>query len=66
MNFNITDNITSLLKLPNKIVASIALSTGLTLFLPDSIINKLYINSLKDKYGFIVGFIFLSELPPVK
>lgn len=59
MNFSITDNITALLKLPNKLIAAITFATGLILFLPNSIINKLYMTTFKEKYGFIVGVIFL-------
>ncbi|EOU1466885.1 superinfection exclusion B family protein [Clostridium perfringens] len=59
MNLNITENITSLLKLPNELMASITFATGLVLFLPESIINTLYMSAFKEKYGFIVGVVFI-------
>lgn len=48
-----------LLKLPPTILSTISLVTGLILFLPDKAIEKLYMFNLKEKYGFIVGIIFL-------
>lgn len=48
-----------LLKLPPTILSTISLVTGLILFLPDKAIEKLSMLSLKEKYGFIVGLIFL-------
>ena len=48
-----------LLKLPPTILSAISLVTGLILFFPDKLIEKLYMSSLREKYGFIIGTIFL-------
>ena len=55
MNFNIIEFLT----LSNKILAAIMLATGLIMFLPDVLINKLSLDTFKMNYGFIVGVAFL-------
>lgn len=52
----------NLLKLPPKILAGLAIASGLLLFLPDKIISKLYMDSLKSKYGFLIGVIFIVTI----
>lgn len=48
-----------LLKLPESIMSAIAIASGLILFLPDTIINKLYMFEIRDKYGFMIGAAFI-------
>lgn len=55
MNFNISE----LLKLPAKIMLAISLASGVVLFLPNKLITKMYMNDFRDKYGFIIGVIFI-------
>lgn len=52
-------NIIDLLNLPIKIMASIALGTGLLLFSPNWLIEKLYMVSFREEYGFILGIVFV-------
>lgn len=51
-------DIKDLLTLPPKILAALAVGAGLILFLPNDIINKLYLVSFKEKFGFILGITF--------
>lgn len=51
-----------LLTLPPKILAALAIATGLVLFLPSSIINKLYLEQFKLEYGFVLGITFTISL----
>ncbi len=55
---NITANLAELLKLPAKILIALAIATGLILFLPDNIANKLYMINFRNTYGFIIGIVF--------
>ena len=49
--------ISKLLKTPY-ILITFALASGLILFLPDDIINKLYMLDFRNKFGFVLGLIF--------
>nr|WP_286164544.1 super-infection exclusion protein B [Carnobacterium sp. PL12RED10] len=60
MNFNL--NITDILNLPIKIMSALALASGLLLFLPSKILAKLYLDTFINKYGFIIGLIFIVSL----
>ena len=51
-----------LLKLPPSILASISLFSGLILFIPEHILKKLYMVEFRDKYGFVIGIIFLIAI----
>ncbi|MCM3574711.1 superinfection exclusion B family protein [Mesobacillus subterraneus] len=51
-------DIKDLLTLPPKILAALAVGAGLILFLPNEIINKLYLLSFKEKFGFVLGITF--------
>ena len=51
-----------LLTLPPKIMMALFFSTGLVLFLPEDIIEKVYLNEFKDKYGSILGIVFIVSL----
>ena len=58
VDFNIAD----VFKLPVKIFAAIALGAGLILFLPDSLIQKLYLVTFRDSFGFIIGLVFIISI----
>lgn len=58
VNFNLKE----LLTLPTKIIASLAIATGLILFLPKNILNLLYLEAFNNKYGFIIGITFTISL----
>ena len=49
--------ISSLLKTPY-IIITFALASGLVLFLPDNIINKMYMFDFRNKFGFVLGLVF--------
>ncbi|WP_312503707.1 superinfection exclusion B family protein [Lacrimispora sp.] len=59
---NISGDIANLLKLPVKIMIAIALASGLILFLPDYIIQKMYMVPFRNKYGFTIGIVFCISL----
>lgn len=54
--------IPELLKLPVKIITALCIASGLILFLPNNIINKLYMINFKNSYGFVIGIIFVITL----
>ncbi|PAD85072.1 hypothetical protein CHH57_01815 [Niallia circulans] len=54
--------ITELLTLPASIMAAICLASGTLLFSPVSFIEKLYMLAFREKYGFIIGVVFLISL----
>lgn len=60
MNFNL--NIMDFFKLPTKIIFAITIATAIILFLPDSIVEKIYMEQFRDRYGFLIGVIFLVSL----
>lgn len=51
--------LTDILTLPNIILLSLAIVTGLILFLPHSIIETLHLVNIRQDYGPIVGVLFL-------
>lgn len=55
-------SITDFLKLPTKIMVSIALGTGVLLFSPEWLIEKLYMTEFIHKFGFIIGITFVVTL----
>ncbi len=57
MNFNF--NLTDFFKLPTQIMLAIVFASGMILFLPDYLAIKIYILDFRNKYGFIIGVIFL-------
>lgn len=59
---NLSGNIGNLLKLPLKIMFAIALACGLILFLPDYIIQRMYMINFRDEYGFTIGITFCISL----
>lgn len=56
---NLDFNLADFFKLPTKIMFAIALASGLILFLPDSIVTKMYMVDFRNKYGFAIGLLFL-------
>lgn len=59
---NINGEIEKLLNLPLKIMVALCISSGLILFLPNSMVEKLYMNSFRDNFGFILGIVFVVSL----
>ena len=59
---NISGNIENILKLPLKIMVALCISSGLILFLPNKIIEKLYMVSFRDNFGFVLGIVFVVSL----
>ena len=59
---NINGNIENILKLPLKIMVALCISSGLILFLPNNIIQKLYMLSFRENFSFILGIIFILSL----
>ncbi len=47
------------LKLPPTILSALSVASGALLLLPDKIISKLYMTDFRDKYGFLLGIIFM-------
>lgn len=47
------------LKLPPNILSALSVASGAMLLLPDEIITKLYMMNFRDKYGFLLGIIFM-------
>jgi hypothetical protein len=56
---NIDFNVADFFKLPTKIMAALALGSGIILFLPDWIIKKMYLDPFRTTYGFVIGIIFI-------
>lgn len=52
-------NIVDFLKLPPRILGALTVASGLLLFLPDEIIEKLYMASFRNNYGFTIGIVFV-------
>ncbi|MFC0234121.1 superinfection exclusion B family protein [Vagococcus entomophilus] len=55
-------NITDILNLPVKIMSALALASGLMLLLPSKFLAKLHLTSFINKYGFIIGLVFVVSL----
>ena len=56
---NLGFNISDFFKLPNKIMASLALASGMILFLPNTMVEKMYMVDFRNKFGFATGLIFI-------
>lgn len=52
-------NLADFFKLPTKIMFALALASGMVLFLPDNIVAKMYMVDFRNKYGFVIGLLFL-------
>lgn len=55
-------DVVDFLKLPPRILGALAIASGLLLFLPDVIVEKLYMTSFRDKYGFALGIVFVVSV----
>lgn len=60
MNFNL--NLADIIKAPLKIFVGLVIASGILLFAPDIMIEKLYMVDFREKYGFIVAIVFLCSL----
>jgi putative phage membrane protein len=60
MNFNL--NLSDIIKAPLKIIVGVTIAFGIILFAPDIVVKRLYMVSLRDKYGFIIAIVFLCFL----
>jgi hypothetical protein len=60
--FNINGIIENILKLPLKIMVALCINTGLILFLPNNIIQKLYMISFHDNFGLLLALSFIISL----
>lgn len=49
-------------KLPPSILTAISIVTGLILFLPERIISVFYLLDFKNKYGSIIGIVFIISI----
>lgn len=58
VDFNVAD----IFKLPVKIFAAIAIGTAIILFLPDSVIQKLYLTGFRNSFGFVIGIAFVISV----
>lgn len=58
MNMNFKDFL-DFFKLPPHTLFALALGTGLVLFLPDSIISKLYLLNFRNNCGWVISLIFI-------
>lgn len=59
---NLNTDIEKLFNLPLKIIVALCISSGLILFLPSNIIEKLYMLSFRHNFGFILGLVFVISL----
>lgn len=55
-------DIVDFLKLPPRILGALAIASGLLLFLPDAIIEKLYMINFRNTYGFVIGIVFVVSV----
>ncbi|MCM3671657.1 superinfection exclusion B family protein [Mesobacillus maritimus] len=58
IDFNIKD----ILTLPTTIMAALSLASGILLFFPTSILEKMYMIDFRDKFGFIIGIVFVVSI----
>lgn len=52
-------NIKDLENIPPRILLAITLASNFIIFLPEEIIQMLYMINFKERYGFIIGPVFL-------
>lgn len=55
-------NIKEILTLPLTIMAALTLASGIFLFSPTVLIEKMYMIDFRDKYGFIIGIVFIVSI----
>ncbi|KYD05317.1 superinfection exclusion B family protein [Bacillus atrophaeus] len=59
---NIDFKITELLTLPAAIMTAISIASGILLFSPLAFLDKLFMLGFREKYGFIIGLVFLLSV----
>lgn len=62
MTFNIIDFFKFIFQNPIKSTLPLLFASGLILFSPNSLISSLYMTTFKEKYGFLVGALFILSL----
>ena len=63
---SVSVSVSDVLKAPMKvlmaIVVAVGIGTGIILFLPNSLAKKLYIDSFRNNYGFVIGIAFIISV----
>ncbi|AOV07994.1 superinfection exclusion B family protein [Sporosarcina ureilytica] len=55
-------NISEILTLPTTIMAALSLASGILLFSPTSLLDQMFMLEFRDKYGFIIGIVFIVSV----
>jgi hypothetical protein len=55
-------NLIDFVKLPAHLLGALVVASGILLFLPENMIQKFYMTSFRDEYGFIIGIIFVVSI----
>ncbi|GAE33192.1 superinfection exclusion B family protein [Halalkalibacter akibai] len=55
-------NIKEILTLPTTIMAALSLASGILLFSPTALIVRMYMLGFREKYGFIIGIVFIVSM----
>ncbi|WP_144481386.1 superinfection exclusion B family protein [Cytobacillus oceanisediminis] len=55
-------NISEILTLPTTIMAALSLASGILLFSPTSLLDQMFMLDFRDKYGFIIGLVFIVSV----
>jgi len=55
-------NIKEILTLPTTIMAALSLASGILLFSPTAFIERMYMLDFREKYGFIIGIVFIVSI----
>lgn len=55
-------NLIDFVKLPAYLLGALAVASAVLLFLPENMIQKLYMTSFRDEYGFTIGIIFVVSI----
>jgi hypothetical protein len=55
-------NIKEILTLPTTIMAALSLASGILLFSSESILERMFMVEFRDKYGFIIGIVFIVSI----
>ena len=58
----IVKNFIDFIKLPAYLLCALAVASGILLFLPDGMIQKLYMTEFRDEYGFTIGILFVVSI----
>ncbi|MGG1689411.1 superinfection exclusion B family protein [Heyndrickxia ginsengihumi] len=55
-------NISEILTLPATIMAALSLASGMLLFLPQFLLDQMFMLDFREKYGFIIGIVFIVSV----